>query len=172
MSHPITSNLENLNINLKLELGKNSHVRPNALSFMKVVEIQTAPADALFLKVVATLRVEPAVALGTERLQVAPVVRAAIRQLALVVYQFGGREPPVPLAQLTQRVRRQERRAYPAPAPAVSFVGVWVTVVMVVAFCFFFGVLLTVAPARQVRAPTAGAWLLGFVRHRRHLLRA
>ena len=45
-------------------------------------------------------------ALLAESLQVIPVVRAAVGQLALVVDELGGRQSSLALASLAERVRR------------------------------------------------------------------
>jgi len=86
-----------------------------------------------------------------------------------VVYESGGREPAVALTQLAQRVRRQERCAYPVPRPPVAFVGFGVAVVMVVAFGFLFLMILAVPARGQLGAARVDAGFLGFCMARQYL---
>jgi hypothetical protein len=92
----------------------------------------------------------------------------AVRQLALVVDQRGRSEPPVLMAQLAQRIRRQKPGAYLSPLAPVTLAGLWVTLVFVIASVLRLLMLFAEASVRQRRAPRMTARTLGFLRHQPH----
>ena len=116
-------------------------------------------------KVVALFGVESAVTLLAESHQIRPVVRAAISKLPLMVNKGCWCKPAVLLAQLAERIRRQERRPNPCPRSAVALIALRVTVVSVISFGFLLCVFLAVPITCQIAATGVGAGLLCFIRH-------
>jgi hypothetical protein len=116
-------------------------------------------------KIVALLGVKPRVALLTQRLQVLPVVRASVGQLALVVNEVGGNELTVRKTQLTKRVRFAVGSADSFPFVPVPLVGCGVTVVFVVSFGFVLAMLVAVTLVRKFAATAVGTRVFRFVWH-------
>jgi hypothetical protein len=120
-------------------------------------------------KVVALLGVKPRMALLTQRLQVIPVVRSAIRQLVLVVDEVSGNKPTVRKAQFTQRVRLAVGSADAFPFSAVPLVGGGGTVVFVISFGFVLAMLVAVTLVRKLAATAVSTRMFRFVWHGSYL---
>ena len=78
----------------------------------------------------------------TEGNEVVTCVCAALRERYLVMHLFGGGQPAIPLAQLTQRMLLDVPVADALPGAAIPAAYSRVTVVLLVAFGFRLGVLL------------------------------
>ena len=114
---------------------------------------------------------ESAVAFLAERHQVRPVVRAAVRQLDLVVNHVGGAESSLVLAAFAQWMRRKKDRPQSFPRAGIPFGCGWVTAVLVVLLGCLLCVFIAVAACRQLGTAGVSTRFLGFVRHGGRLLR-
>ena len=117
------------------------------------------------------LGVKSTMAFLTERHQVRPVVRAAVRQLDLVMNHVGGAESSLVLAAFAQWMRRKKDRPQSFPRAGIPFGCGWITAVLVVLLGCLLCVFITVTACRQFRTAGVGTRFLGFVRHGGHLLR-
>ena len=126
----------------------------------------------MLVPAVPALGVDSGVAGFTEGNEVVPCVCAALRERYLVMHLFGGGQPAIPLAQLTQRMLLDVPVADALPGAAIPAAYSRVTVVLLVAFGFRFGVLLAEPAIRQLGASGVRTGALGFCWHRSTSLRA
>ena len=103
--------------------------------------------------------------------QIRPVVRAAVRQLDLVMNHVGGAESSLVFASFAQWVRRKKDRPQSFPRAGIPFGCGWVTAVLVVLLGCLLCVFIAVAACRQLGTAGVSTRFLGFVRHGSHLLR-
>ena len=121
---------------------------------------------------VAALGVDSGVAGLAQGNEIVPCVCAALRERYLVMHLFGGGQPAIPLAQLTQRMLLDVPVADALPGAAIPAAYSRVTVVLLVAFGFRLGVLLAEPAVRQLGTAGIRTGALGLCGHRSTSFRA
>ena len=130
------------------------------------------PTGSVLVPAVPALGVDSGVAGFTEGNEVVPCVCAALGEGYLVMHLFGGGQPAIPLAQLTQRMLLDVPVADALPGAAIPAAYSRVTVVLLVAFGLRLGVLLAEPAVRQLGTAGIRTGALGLCGHRSTSFRA